>query len=285
MGLRRKIKKNAVSALSGRWVQAVCASLIILCLMALFIMVEALTGQLLGASGYVEADISLSPYVSNVPDTSSTALALTATFAVAAYLLAIPIEMGLFRFGFQTASAKPARIGSLFYYFRGPGLYLKSLMLRTHIISRSILWTALCCAPGAALVYFDLTVLKVYTSVSQEQYTGQFTAIILLWIGGILIFLGIILGIVLSGRYFAAPYLLIEQPDMGILQAIKISVRYTKSRRGDIFLFRLSFLPWLVSCIALIPALYVVPYYSTARSLYAKYVIEYNRYYEVHPVR
>ena len=41
-----------------------------------------------------------------------------------------------------------------------------------------------------------------------------------------------------------------------------MSVKRCREELTELFLFKLSFLPWLLLCAAILPTLYVIPYYK-----------------------
>lgn len=63
-------------------------------------------------------------------------------------------------------------------------------------------------------------------------------------------------------RYSKAVFYLACYRNFSPLDAIRESVRKTQGICGDILLFKLGFLPWFLLCIAVLPALYVIPYYK-----------------------
>ena len=63
-------------------------------------------------------------------------------------------------------------------------------------------------------------------------------------------------------RYSKAMFFLVCYENLGVLDAIKESVRKTQNKCGEILLFKLGFLPWFLLCIAVVPALFVIPYYK-----------------------
>lgn len=63
-------------------------------------------------------------------------------------------------------------------------------------------------------------------------------------------------------KYSKAVFFLACYPDFTPLDALRESVKRTKGRLGEIFLFKLSFAPWLLLCMGILPALYVIPYYK-----------------------
>ena len=63
-------------------------------------------------------------------------------------------------------------------------------------------------------------------------------------------------------RYARAGFYLAAYGDISPVQAISMSVKRCREEQTELFLFKLSFLPWLLLCAAILPALYVIPYYK-----------------------
>lgn len=84
----------------------------------------------------------------------------------------------------------------------------------------------------------------------------------------------VIPGIVKAFSYWMTPYLLADCPNLDPQEALKLSMRMTEGRKGEIFVMYLSFLGWflLSACTAMILyVLYVGPYIHTSMAgLYLK---------------
>ena len=63
-------------------------------------------------------------------------------------------------------------------------------------------------------------------------------------------------------RYARAGFYLAAYGDISPVQAVSMSVKRCREELTELFLFKLSFLPWLLLCAAILPALYVIPYYK-----------------------
>lgn len=63
-------------------------------------------------------------------------------------------------------------------------------------------------------------------------------------------------------RYAKAEFYFAAYSDVSPLRAVSLSVKHCRDEVTDIFLFKLSFLPWLLLCVAVLPALYVIPYFK-----------------------
>lgn len=70
------------------------------------------------------------------------------------------------------------------------------------------------------------------------------TLLIVLWS-----FLFIIPGIVAAYRYAMVPYIMAENPDIGIIEAIEESKYLMDGHKGDLFWLHLSFLGWAFLCV------------------------------------
>ena len=73
---------------------------------------------------------------------------------------------------------------------------------------------------------------------------------------------GLIFWAIFIQRYSKALFYLACYKDFSPDDAIRESVRKTQGKAAETFLFKASFLPWLILCIGILPALYVLPYYK-----------------------
>ncbi len=83
----------------------------------------------------------------------------------------------------------------------------------------------------------------------------------------------VIPGIIKAISYMFAPYILAENPDMPVMEAIKASKEMTRGHKGELFVMYLSFIPWFLLCGVTFgfAAIYVGPY------VMATYTNAYNR--------
>lgn len=89
---------------------------------------------------------------------------------------------------------------------------------------------------------------------------------------GIFVFLWsllfIIPGIIASYRYRLAIYLLIERPELGIMDCIRESKRLMAGRKGELFVLDLSFIGWRILELIPLVSVYVAPYTATTYACY-----------------
>lgn len=73
---------------------------------------------------------------------------------------------------------------------------------------------------------------------------------------------GLVFYSVFVQRYSKSMFFLACYKDFTAADAIRESIRKTKGRCAEILAFKLSFVPWFLLCIGILPALYVIPYYK-----------------------
>ncbi|MEG1845786.1 MAG: hypothetical protein RR239_02685, partial [Oscillospiraceae bacterium] len=73
--------------------------------------------------------------------------------------------------------------------------------------------------------------------------------------------------------YIAAPYY-ISNINTSSFKAIKLSLLATKHEKTNIFLFKLSFIPFYIINILIFPLLYTKPYLETSFAMYAHFLME-----------
>lgn len=90
----------------------------------------------------------------------------------------------------------------------------------------------------------------------------------LIILGGIILF--VVPGIILALKFNFTVNLLIDNPDMGIMEALKESSALTQNHKMDLFIFQLSFIGWVLLIIVTLglASFYVQPYMLTATCVY-----------------
>ncbi len=73
---------------------------------------------------------------------------------------------------------------------------------------------------------------------------------------------GLVFWLIFIQRYSKSVFYLACYKDFTAVDAIRESVRKSKNSMTEIFLFKLSFAPWLLLCLLVLPAFYVIPYYK-----------------------
>ena len=89
----------------------------------------------------------------------------------------------------------------------------------------------------------------------------------------------IIPGVILAYAYSMVDYILIDNPDMGVIAIMRRSRQMMKGHKVEYFVFLLSYILWniLVSLIA-VANIYVMPYITVGESLYYEHLCGYRNF-------
>lgn len=83
----------------------------------------------------------------------------------------------------------------------------------------------------------------------------------------------IVPGIVKSIAWSQCFYILNDEPDMEAMDVLRASAELMDGHKMEYFLLQLSFLPWLLLCVFILPMFYVVPYISATNAAYYDYLL------------
>lgn len=267
--LRRKIKTDAKTALCNNWGKAICIMLVFLAVWVLFALLESVISVALGLQSFQQmfALEGLPPEHLN-----TTQMLLSVAMLVLSFLVLAPLTTGMIQWYYRLTEGESEEISTIFSMFSTAKIYFKTLWLHLNLTVRVLCWTVLLTGPGALISWWGLRTLGRVTNDMGKALavTGMFSGLVLL-------VLGIIFLLILSTKYLLALFLYVESPDVKISAAICASRHYTRGHRLELFAFFVSFLPWYLLCIILVPLLYVVPYLSCSMALYSRYLIQLGR--------
>jgi uncharacterized membrane protein len=116
---------------------------------------------------------------------------------------------------------------------------------------------------------------------SVEQIFSGFENFLNTFLAGVLkaVFVGlwslllIVPGIVMNIAYSQTFYILNDEPDLEAMDALRASKELMDGHKMEYFLLQLSFLPWLLLCVFILPVFYVVPYISATNAAYYDYLL------------
>ncbi len=81
-------------------------------------------------------------------------------------------------------------------------------------------------------------------------------------------FLFIIPGIIAAISYSFVYLVYVDNNDLSPMECLSKSKELLKGYKMDYVIFNLSFLGWIISCVLIIPMVFVIPYYMTSEVLY-----------------
>ncbi len=107
-----------------------------------------------------------------------------------------------------------------------------------------------------------------------ENFLNTFLAGVLrtvfVWLWTLLL---IVPGIVASLGYSQVFYILNDQPELEAMEALRASKELMDGHKLEYFMLQLSFLPWMLLCVFILPMFYVVPYISATNAAYYDYLL------------
>ena len=269
MGLSKTLKMNAKRALAGNWGKAIGIMLLAMLPGILLNIFEFALRAVLGISEYMDYNNTPNIHIDDMASVYSVSLLVSFLILALTFVIIIPLSQGELRWYYRRTGGENDGVSSIFYYFETFKQYGKAFWLNLSISLRVFGWTL--------LLYLPLIVLVGFMGMYSARYDGELPApvaglgIILLIVWGIAV---VIFSVAISLRYFLAPYILAENPQMKSREAVKQSVKYMKGHKGDVFVFGLSFIGWILLCVFFIPMFYVIPYMNASHAMYARYLIQ-----------
>lgn len=134
---------------------------------------------------------------------------------------------------------------------------------------------------GAVNLGLKLFNVRLVTQQQQRPFSTLFArfgillkALLLQLAMGLFIFLWLLLliipGIVAAYRYSMAPYLMAENPNLGVMEAIRMSKQMMIGNKGRLFFLELSFIGWAILCIFTlgIGYLWLFPYINASEAAF-----------------
>ena len=267
MNIRPIIKKNARESLKHHWGRAIGILLFLFAVNAVFLLLEQLFYYLLSMNGTVEPALVVDLFRGQLRVTWSMAL-VTLTFALVSFVLTTPLMFGMTKWYFHQVGGERPSLLTLFTYFYSIRDLARSLALRVMLGVRVLLWGALFGLPSAVLAF---------GIEAAAGYGGSFALLAVLG----LILLEAVVTVIMAllwfcwvQRYFLAEYLFVSRADMGLHAMIRESVRIMKGNRWDAAKLYLSYLPWYLLGLVVVPLLFTAPYLFAGTAINARVLLE-----------
>lgn len=150
---------------------------------------------------------------------------------------------------------EPSGVQFRFWLRRGRGFRAAALFLVLRI--RKAAWTVLLSLPGGAVL-----TAGVLLADRQSGTVRLFTVAG----GATCLVIGVAFASLICQKYALAPILLARAPHKSVRSAVRGSCSLMEDDCARLLRLKLSFLPWAVVCLAVIPLVYVVPYYQQTKT-------------------
>ena len=202
-------------------------------------------------------------------------LILLCVFTLLGCLVLAPLQLGRLYWFRWLVHGKSLPLNEMFRFFESFRAFRRAVWYYLNLHARALVW---------GLAFYAIPCGVMVASVFTLQGGGERSTLMLATVGltfsVALLLLASILFLAFLNRYILVAYLLCEDEELRVCQAIRTSIRYTRGYRFSFLLYGLTFLGWLlVSALTLgLGAIYTAPYLNTAYAMYSRYIIEKNRY-------
>ena len=177
-------------------------------------------------------------------------------------LLLSPLFNGYIRLYYRAGYTEDFDMADLFYYFK-KGRYARSVSLNLSFMLRMALPLVICYLP--LIIYDVMCYLKASDFVDSTLYLDF--RFILCVLSGVLV-------ILYSLRYFAVFTLYVENDRLSNRDIVRYSKQVMRGHSVHALRLYLSYLPWILLCITVLPMLYVIPYLTQGLCIGAKWMTQ-----------
>lgn len=174
-------------------------------------------------------------------------------------------DMGIHRFFLRKAQRKGGKVKDLFYYF-SPSESLAVLSFFIRYKAMSTLLYAVSFAPFSVCVALLLQLLKGVPSLG--------VSLVMLCTAVLLFFTGAFFLSEVKASLFLVKYRFINGAYLNFRQLVSASQNEMLKHKKTVFSLKVSFLWWFLSCLLILPSLYVFLYYSQSKAVLAAEIME-----------
>ncbi len=247
MSAEKAIRAQARMTLKGGWLKAITALIAVLTVFAVADCVYTVLALLLISGDNADNTVNQVIFYITEP---------TLVFAVS-FLLS-PVFNGYVRLYYKASVDGVYHIEDLIYYFSKEH-YRSALAVNIRFIIRMLLPTVVCFLP---VIIFWAVFMK-----SKENIPLYALCEFMLTV------LSSLLTVLWSLRYFAVFAAAVEFEYMDAPELFKLSKEIMRGNTGTVSRLILSFSPWLLLCMTVLPVIYVAPYMTQALCISSKWLI------------
>ncbi len=178
------------------------------------------------------------------------------------FLLLSPFINGYIKLYFDASLQNKYDVENLAYYFR-KGKYKKTIKLNFSYFLRMIIPTVIFSLPVGAFV--------IICALCSDNYNEQGW---FYFFFGVFVFLSTVGLLIYSLKYFVVFTKYSVDESLNIKEYFKYSKRIMSGKTVEIIKLTVSFIPWFLLSLLAVPLIYVVPYYTQALCISAKWLCE-----------
>lgn len=187
-------------------------------------------------------------------------LVFFAVLGIISYLILIPFRYGNDIWFYENAKKTRLPLKHLFtfYSFKKSPSALKIFLL---VGFKKFICALVFLMPSA--------VISVYIVYAIREGIGARMLISLMAGTFLLLISGVFFAFVFSQRYFLVPYIMYENENCKVTDAVNLSAEIMENKCFETAFFKLSFSGWFLLCLFIFPTFYVYPFYRMSNSMKA----------------
>lgn len=285
----KSIKNTSKAQLTQNWSKAYAAMAILLMAALCIYLAEQLVTSLLSDYGLIKnaelpetAFASLSAFSNAVVEVVlnkgfAASLLISAFFVMLRFLIISPLEQGNTKWYYSVVKGSKTYLSKLFFYYQSNNAYIYFLVFKFGQAIRRIGYGILSFAATAASLSLTIYQFSVYSASGVDADRQK--AVLYLIISAFMFLLGIVMYFLLMLKFFLDKYLFVSINDFsGGLR--KVNSCFSRSKEmmngqsGKVIALCISLLPALISCVFILPILYVYPFVRTSFAALARSIIK-----------
>lgn len=256
-----EIKFAAKSSLKNRWGEAIAVSTVMMITFLLNIVMEEALKTIF------KVDVVwtlLDP--ANIPTHSVIASACITVFSVLfSLLVTIPLFFGVMRWFWLVTGGQNPAIGEIFHCFSNSKVFLRSMGLSVGLFIRVVIGTVISFLPY--IIVSMLTDPHFY--VTLDIPTPSWMAS-LIPIKPLIELIGLLLLLLWFSIYALYYAVMFAEPNLSSNGVLKRAATLSRSYRVRFVGFTLSFFGWFALSLAILPLLFVLPFYTASLCIYGR---------------
>lgn len=255
----KEMKKQAMARLSDSWGQAVVIILTIIVIYIAFMLMEMTLYYFLQSKGLAET-----PDYRLFPD-NGLLIFISAVRMILGYLVIVPAFIGAKWWYLHAVRGERNSIHSMFVCYKNPRIYFKTIAVESvvAVINTVAALPVLFCA------YLIYRLLKDFLSGESNQTI----IVIMAFFASVLLVCLSMLYLLFTLKFALVDYIYVLNPDLKIRDIVKASERTMKNWRRPLIELIFSFGGWILLCVLIFPALFVVPYFAMSFTVCINHII------------
>lgn len=289
MSLFATLKSNAKLALRGSWGKAILLLLISLGASMLLSIVQGMVINIFVEPTHIDPAMAMRYgvdefFFQQYLQTSLVELVILSVFSILSILLMAPLGLGVTHWYYALVHGRSAGVSEVFRFFESGRSYRRSLWYQINLSVRAFLWALALYLIPSGLMGACVAIVSIGEEAGRSLLAVASMGLLLS--AALLLLASLFYGALLN-KYALTGYLLCEDDNLSVKDAIRLSIQYSKGYRFSLLWFGLSFIGWFFLCVPtfFLLGLYVFPYVNTAMAMYARYIIEKGRWTAPNPTR